>query len=100
MASPCGETLPASRWTAPGRLRLQPKPKKSAADGVSFSVGCPPADPEPRERCMQGLLPTNGGGGGGVDPEPPADPKVPHRGPDRRQRKTPRFSRYSLWGGR
>ena len=46
---------------------------------------------------MQGLLPTNGGGGG---VERRADSPGPYRGPDRRQRKTPRLSRYALWGGR
>jgi len=43
---------------------------------------------------MQGLLPNDGAG----DPER-ASPPHP-RGPDRRQRKTPRFSRFMLSGGR
>lgn len=33
--------------------------------------------------------------------EPPPIVRTPvYRGPDRRRRPTPRFSRYSLWGGR
>jgi hypothetical protein len=31
---------------------------------------------------------------------PPAEPQRVFRGPDRRRRSTPRFSLYSIWGGR
>lgn len=31
---------------------------------------------------------------------PPTGPEVVYRGPDRRANPTPRFSRYTLWGGR
>lgn len=47
---------------------------------------------------MQSLLPTNAGGGGGVERR--SESREPYHGPDRRKRKTPRFSRYALWGGR
>lgn len=43
---------------------------------------------------MQGLLPNDHAG----DPERTIPPQ--RRGPDRRRRKTPRFSRYMLSGGR
>ena len=33
-------------------------------------------------------------------PESPEGPPLPHRGPDRRRNRTPRFSRYTFWGGR
>jgi hypothetical protein len=35
-----------------------------------------------------------------LDPAADAPDARAHRGPDRRKRPTPRFSRYTLWGGR